>query len=102
MKNNLELPSEIQDKINKVVDAFDAAKIHKVMKHLNWKWFGVGVPSEYNIRQSARDRLISVWVSSTSANSSDLSYCESGGIRGIYHHGKFELLFILTSAEEPY
>lgn len=109
----LNIPDEIRDKIDTVIDAFDATRIHKVMTFLNWKWFDVGVPSEFEIRKFARNRLYSVWENYTANPTNREYYCESGGIRAIFSPprddiergsvglGQFQLLFILTSAEEP-
>lgn len=48
--------------LDDIVDNFDFAKVHKVMKALNWKWAGVkgdedGVPTEQEIGDCAAKLL---------------------------------------------
>jgi len=46
-----------QQKLDEIMDEFNFGKVAKVMEFLKWKWVGVGVPCEAEIRKKARMRL---------------------------------------------
>jgi len=50
-----------QKLIDEIMDSFDFRKVALVMDFLEWEWVSSGVPSEYEIRQNARLKLIEVY-----------------------------------------
>jgi hypothetical protein len=43
-----------------IMNNFDYDKVRIVMKHLEWEWYGKGVPTIDDIRVAARERLETV------------------------------------------
>jgi hypothetical protein len=48
-----------QAKIDEIMDEFNFHKVHDLMVHLEWKWFGAegGTPTPGDIRRTARNLL---------------------------------------------
>jgi hypothetical protein len=48
-----------QAKIDEIMDEFNFHKVHDLMDHLDWKWFGAegGTPTPGEIRRTARNLL---------------------------------------------
>lgn len=49
-----------EDDIEEMIGNFDFNKVHKVMKHLNWKWLDIGVPDIEEMKKTARELLNSL------------------------------------------
>ena len=58
--------------VDSIMDCFNFERVHEVMVCLNWTWGEGGVPEVYELRKSARDRLLSLY-------DENISYSESGG-----------------------
>jgi hypothetical protein len=94
-----------------IMNNFDYDKVHSAMKHLEWEWFGKGVPSIDDIRFAARQRLESVIKNCLLDGTVNEGYFVSSGglkataIKDDYGQITFlELEFILTNWElnDPY
>jgi hypothetical protein len=94
-----------------IINNFDFDKVHIVMNHLNWEWYGKGIPTVDDIRFAARDRLETVIKNCLfDAVPEDVYFVSSGGLRATAikdNYGQItflELEFVLTSWElsEPY
>jgi hypothetical protein len=100
-----------QKMIFDIMNNFDYDKVRIVMKHLEWEWFGKGVPSIDDIRFAARERLESVIENCLlDAEPDDAYFVSSGGLRATAIKNDYgqitflELEFVLTSWElnDPY
>ena len=40
--------------MDEIMDSFEFGDVASIMQHLKWEWRDIGVPDEYEIRQSAR------------------------------------------------
>ena len=43
-----------------IMNNFDFQKVRDVMKHLDWDWYGKGIPTVDDIRFASRERIESV------------------------------------------
>jgi len=90
------------NKIKNIMDNFDFLKVHKVMTHLNWTWFGSPeVPTIKKLKELALRLLTEV----SEANSA--SFIETGGFRAVKMENAesfcgygLELNFIVEQWEE--
>jgi hypothetical protein len=94
-----------------IINNFDYDKVRIVMKHLEWEWFGKGVPTLDDIRFAARERLETVIKNCLlDANSGEEYFVSSGGLKATAikdDYGQITFLqleFILTSWDlnDPY
>jgi hypothetical protein len=94
-----------------ILNNFDYDKVRIVMKHLEWEWFGKGVPTVDDIRFSARERLETVIKNCLlDANPEQEYFVSSGGLKATAikdDYGQITFLqleFVLTSWElnDPY
>ena len=94
-----------------IMNHFDYKRVHSVMKHLDWEWYGKGIPTVDDIRFAARDRLESVIKNCLlDAVPEDVYFVSSGGLRATAIKNDYgqitflELEFVLTSWElsDPY
>lgn len=76
----------IQDQIDYIMDTFEFAKVHKVMKFLGWTWAfsDNGVPEEYELRMQARKMLNSL---AEKDSGKQHSYVATGGFHATLDHG---------------
>jgi len=106
-----EIPKHIEDKMDVLIERFDTKRMHKIMKMLDWSWYTVGVPSEEEIKKSAKERLTNSYKSYLNDDTdSDYFFSESGGIRAIYYpcktayeqypDGNFELMFVAVGLDD--
>ena len=94
-----------------IMNRFDYDKVRIVMKHLEWEWYGKGIPTIDDIRFAARERLQGVIKNCLLDSSPDEVYfVSSGGLRATAIKNDYgqitflELEFVLTSWElsDPY
>jgi hypothetical protein len=72
-----------KEKIDYLIKHFDFKKVHKVMKFLNWEYYGSkGVPSISTLEETARKLLRDV------AKNKHGHWIESGGFRAFKHNYK--------------
>jgi hypothetical protein len=45
------------DMVNEVLAHFDFDKVHQTMKALNWTWYGKGIPTLQELKESAEERM---------------------------------------------
>ncbi len=45
------------DMVNEVLAHFDFEKVNQTMKALNWMWYGEGVPTIQQLKESAEERM---------------------------------------------
>ena len=45
------------DMINEVLAHFDFDKVNQTMKALNWTWYGKGIPTLQELKESAEERM---------------------------------------------
>lgn len=101
-KELYDVPDSILRQIEYVLNDFNKIKINKVMEHLDWQWYGTGVPSIYElIKHSEYLLLRSYWLCFKSEDKSIPQCYASGGFKATCFHEDnkfwFELEFILTS-----
>lgn len=91
-----------QEKIDCIMDWFNFSKVEKAMNALNWIWSDGNVPTEPQLRQTAR-RLLKD-VSTKNVNEKDFKYSIStGGFCATkYYDGELELQFIVSSWQSDY
>jgi len=79
-----------QEKIDEVMDWFDFRKVAKAMAAVEWWWWNAanGVPTEAELRQSARHKL---------QLAIECGYCGSGGFEAKYEEGVLTLDFVLAT-----
>jgi hypothetical protein len=87
-----------------IMNNFDYDRVRSVMKHLEWEWYGKGVPTVDDIRFAARNRLETVIKNCLlDSNPEDVYYVSSGGLRATAIRNDYgqitflELEFVLTS-----
>lgn len=94
-----------------IMNNFDFDKVRSVMKHLEWEWYGKGVPTVDDIRFAARERIESVIkVCLSEANPNEEYFSSSGGLKATAikdDYGQITFLqleFILTGWDlnDPY
>ena len=94
-----------------IMNHFDYDKVHNVMKHLEWEWYGKGIPTVDDIRFAARERIESVIKTCLSeANPNEEYFSSSGGLKATAikdDYGQITFLqleFILTGWDlnDPY
>ena len=90
---------------------FDYDRVRSVMKHLEWEWYGKGVPTVDDIRFAARERIESVIKNCLlDANPNEEYISSSGGLKATAikdDYGQITFLqleFVLTSWDlnDPY
>lgn len=72
--------TQVQDKIDEIMDNFDFEKVHKTMDVLEWTWAGEGVPEVPSLRARARQLLKEACFIE---NKSNYSMCSTGGFEAI-------------------
>jgi len=94
-----------------IINNFDYDKVCIVMKHLEWEWFGKGIPTVDDIRFAARERLETVIKNCLlDAKPEQEYFVSSGGLKATAikdDYGQITFLqleFVLTSWEldDPY
>jgi len=94
-----------------IMNNFDYDRVRSVMKHLEWEWYGKGVPTVDDIRFAARERIESVIKNCLlDANPNEEYISSSGGLKATaikdgYGQITFlQLEFVLTSWDlnDPY
>jgi hypothetical protein len=102
----VQIPENIQNKFDEILDNFDFEKVHRVMKLLNWEWMVSvgGVPEIQDLKAEVRARLKEVYTNAkTLKRETYLTYC--GGLKVQYSSGKdeagdwesFEVDFVLEN-----
>lgn len=84
-------PKPIDEQIEEIMDEFDFDKVQRVMKFLDWKWFGAedGIPRVAELRREARRLLNGV---------QNRSYIATGGfVARKDKFGRLSLAFEVTS-----
>jgi hypothetical protein len=94
-----------------IMNNFDYDRVRSVMKHLEWEWYGKGVPTVDDIRFAARERIESVIKNCLlDANPNEEYISSSGGLKATAikdDYGQITFLqleFVLTSWDlnDPY
>jgi hypothetical protein len=94
-----------------IMNHFDYDKVRTVMKHLEWEWYGKGIPTVDDIRFAARERIETVIKNCLLDASPDEEYFVSSGglkataIKNDYGQITFlQLEFVVTSWDlnDPY
>lgn len=93
----------MQDKIDTIMDNFDFNRVENAMRATNWTWCSAsepdGIPTQSEIRESAR-RLLKEVSQKTVSKNSFRYYISTGGFRATkYYDGELELEFIISSWE---
>lgn len=100
-------PEYIKEKmIEDVLEHFDFEKCHYVMTKLRWFWFGRGVPTIEDLKDSARQRLESAIKGATDKKDrlplNSYYFCSSGGLKATAWRNRYghleaiNLEFVLT------
>ena len=91
---------ELRDAIDQVMDWFDFDRVAQVMKILEWKWTGIGVPSNPELRSAARSLMTTAAKEMMDENLSQYTTATGGFSTTIYYdpvHGyEVDLKFILA------
>lgn len=53
----VELTEGQRNSIDEIMDNFDFSRVKKTMDALEWEWYGIGIPTESEIRSEARRLL---------------------------------------------
>jgi hypothetical protein len=79
----------LADAIDTIMDEFDFAKVHKMMKAVDWRWARCGfeVPDEWDIRKMARQQL-------RDAAASKSGFVSSGGFESRRYEWGMSLKFV--------
>lgn len=86
----LELTINKEKHIEEILNNFDFEKVHNIMVALDWKWFGVGVPSVEDLKKQALELLNEIC-------NYDITSSSTGGLKAIKCDDYLELEFIITS-----
>lgn len=71
-----------KEMIKEIMDNFDFERVHNTMWLLDWRWIGVGVPSEKELKKNARkhlDRAIEQALSPNNTESIDVGWISASG-----------------------
>ena len=99
-------PEATEERIARIVEGFDAERVHAVMTLLNWRWGGrdrvkAGVPTAQEIRDSATDLLRRTLVGFVAGKvKSGGGWCSGGLKTHIDDKGELTLTFELCSTFE--
>ncbi len=76
--------------INEVIENFDFVRVHKAMTALNWEWYGIGVPTEQQLKDKARSLLIEMMNQDR-----EIKHLSTGGFACDYKDGTISLKFVV-------
>lgn len=91
MVTNLHKP--LDEQIDEIMDWFDFSKVAKTMEALKWEWWWCGIPSEPEIRESARESLHKI---ARDYRGLELHGCTGGFDYGIDNWGQMYLRFVVS------
>ena len=90
-----------RDAIDEIMDNFEFSRVHDAMVLLDWKWASSSmgkcpaVPSEYQLRRSARKRLCDLFEN-------NIYRTASGGLVATKDDGYLSLEFVLSEWDSEY
>jgi hypothetical protein len=80
---------QMKKQIREIMDNFDFARVHDVMKKLNWRWVGA-VPTKKEIKKQAKSLLRHV------SSYNEIVCSSTGGLRAENNNGQLRLAFEVT------